>query len=103
MRASRFVAWITGFAAALVLTPVDRAATQASNFPNHPIKIIIGPSPDIFSRIVAEHLQQTWGQPVVVEPRPGAGGSLRSQRYRPPRRMAIRCCLPHRPTHSTPR
>ena len=76
MRASRFVAWITGFAAALVLTPVDRAATQASNFPNHPIKIIIGPSPDIFSRIVAEHLQQTWGQPVVVEPRPGAGGKL---------------------------
>jgi len=58
------------------LTPVDRAATQASNFPNHPIKIIIGPSPDIFSRIVAEHLQQTWGQPVVVEPRPGAGGKL---------------------------
>ena len=76
MRASRFVAWITGFAAALALTPVDRAATQASNFPNHPIKIIIGPSPDIFSRIVAEHLQQTWGQPVVVEPRPGAGGKL---------------------------
>ena len=95
MRANRFVDWITGFAAALALTPVDRAATQASNFPNHPIKIIIGPSPDIFSRIVAEHLQQTWGQPVVVEPRP--------QRYRPPRRMAIRCCLPHRPTHSTPR
>jgi tripartite-type tricarboxylate transporter receptor subunit TctC len=76
MRANRFVAWITGFAAALALTPVDRAATQASNFPNHPIKIIIGPSPDIFSRIVAEHLQQTWGQPVVVEPRPGAGGKL---------------------------
>ena len=51
-------------------------ATQAPNFPNHPIKISSGPSPDIFSRIVAEHLQQTWGQPVVVEPRPGAGGKL---------------------------
>ena len=49
---------------------------QAQSFPNHPIKIIVGPSPDIFSRIVAEHLQQTWGQPVVVEPRPGAGGKL---------------------------
>ena len=72
----RFVAWITGFAAALVLTPVDRSATQASNFPNRLIKIIIGPSPDIFSQIVAEHLQQTWGRPVVVEPRPGAGGKL---------------------------
>ena len=75
MRARRLVAWITGFATALVFLPAGRASAQASSFPNHPIKIIIGPSPDIFSQIVAEHLQQTWGQPVVVE-RPGAGGKL---------------------------
>jgi len=42
--------------------------------------ILIGPSPDIFARIVGEHLQQAWGQPVVVEPRPGAGGNTASQR-----------------------
>src|SRR5215510_2122637 len=52
---------------------------QAPNYPNHPVKIIIGPSPDIFSRIVGEHLQQAWGQPIVVEPRPGAGGKLAVQ------------------------
>jgi tripartite-type tricarboxylate transporter receptor subunit TctC len=52
------------------------AVAQAQSFPSHPIRIIIGPSPDIFSRIIAEHLQETWGQPVVVEPRPGAGGKL---------------------------
>src|SRR5262249_37118970 len=47
---------------------------RAQDFPSRPIKLIVGPSPDVFSRIIAEHLQQTWGQPVVVEPRPGAGG-----------------------------
>jgi len=61
-----------------VLAPVP-AFAQAQSYPNHPIKIIIGPSPDIFSRIVGEHLQQAWGQPVVVEPRPGAGGKLAVQ------------------------
>jgi tripartite-type tricarboxylate transporter receptor subunit TctC len=60
----------------LAFTVANPAAAQAQSFPNHPIRIIIGPSPDIFSRIIAEHLQETWGQPVVVEPRPGAGGKL---------------------------
>src|SRR5215469_10632397 len=49
---------------------------RAQDFPNRPIKLVVGPSPDVFSRIIAEHLQQAWGQPVVVEPRPGAGGKL---------------------------
>jgi tripartite-type tricarboxylate transporter receptor subunit TctC len=60
----------------LAFSAADPAAAQAESFPNHPIRIIIGPSPDIFSRIIAEHLQETWGQPVAVEPRPGAGGKL---------------------------
>src|SRR5262249_43941601 len=58
-------------AASLLPVPV-----QAQNFPSRPIKLVVGPSPDVFSRIIAEHLQQAWGQPVVVEPRPGAGGKL---------------------------
>jgi tripartite-type tricarboxylate transporter receptor subunit TctC len=53
---------------------IDPAAAQL--YPNRPIKIIVGPSPDVFSRIVAEHLREVWGQPVIVEPRPGAGGKL---------------------------
>jgi Tripartite tricarboxylate transporter family receptor len=60
----------------LAFSAADPAAAQAQSFPNHPIRIIIGPSPDIFSRIIAEHLQETCGQPVAVEPRPGAGGKL---------------------------
>src|SRR5712691_6855275 len=63
---------IAGLLAACLLP--DRACAQ--DFPSRPIKLIVGPSPDIFSRIIGEHLQQAWGQPVVVEPRPGAGGKL---------------------------
>src|SRR5262249_41052675 len=49
---------------------------RAQDFPSRPIKLVVGPSPDVFSRIIGEHLQQAWGHPVVVEPRPGAGGKL---------------------------
>src|SRR5690348_1004708 len=52
------------------------ALAQAQDFPNRPVKIIVGPSPDVFSRIVAEHLQEEWKQPVVVEAKPGGGGKL---------------------------
>jgi tripartite-type tricarboxylate transporter receptor subunit TctC len=64
------------FAIGLAFTVANPVAAQAQSFPNRPIRIIVGPSPDIFSRIIAEHLQEAWGQPVVVEPRPGAGGKL---------------------------
>jgi tripartite-type tricarboxylate transporter receptor subunit TctC len=67
-----------GWSGALGAMIAAAAATlaQAQEFPNRPVKIIVGPSPDVFSRIVAEHLQETWKQPVVVESKPGGGGKL---------------------------
>src|SRR5712691_4891337 len=69
-RSSLLLAMIT-ITAVLAAVPA-----RAQDFPNRPIRLIVGPSPDVFSRIIGEHLQQAWGQPVVVEPRPGAGGKL---------------------------
>ena len=65
-------------AAAIAISATLAAATPtcAQDFPNRPVKIIVGPSPDVFSRIVAEHLQEAWKQPVVVESKPGGGGKL---------------------------
>jgi tripartite-type tricarboxylate transporter receptor subunit TctC len=63
-------------ALAAVLLVLSLAGATAQDFPNRAIKIIVGPSPDVFSRIVGERLQTRFGQPVVVEPRPGAGGKL---------------------------
>lgn len=52
------------------------AQTPADNYPDRPIKIIVpyppGGSTDALGRAVAQKLQEKWGQPVVVENRPGA-------------------------------
>lgn len=56
------------------------ALAQATDYPARAIKFIVpvppGGAADVMSRMVAEHLQGKWGQPVVVENRPGAGSSL---------------------------
>jgi tripartite-type tricarboxylate transporter receptor subunit TctC len=50
------------------------SAAWAQDFPSRPTKIIVGPGPDILARIVAEKLTASWGHPVIVDQRPGAGG-----------------------------
>lgn len=55
-------------------------SAQPARFPERPIKLIIpfaaGGGTDIVARIVAQRLTQTVGQPVVVEAKPGGGGSI---------------------------
>ena len=56
------------------------AWSQAQTYPAKPIKIIV-PSPggattDTLARIIAEKLQEKWGQPVIVDDRAGAGGNV---------------------------
>ena len=64
--------------AALLLIVAQGAWAQG--FPSKPVKIVSpypnGLTPDIAARAVAERLTRTWGQPVIVEPRPGANGFL---------------------------
>lgn len=53
---------------------------QAQSFPTRPVKMIV-PSPpgdgsDLTARALAQRLAESWGQPVVVENRPGAGGRI---------------------------
>jgi tripartite-type tricarboxylate transporter receptor subunit TctC len=58
-------------------------AVFAQAFPNKPVRLIIsftpGSSTDIIGRAVAAKLQEMWGQPVVAENRPGAGGTVGSE------------------------
>jgi tripartite-type tricarboxylate transporter receptor subunit TctC len=59
------------------------SSVQAQNYPNKPIKIIVGFSPgggpDIAARTIGQKLTEKWGQSVVVENRPGAGSNIATQ------------------------
>jgi tripartite-type tricarboxylate transporter receptor subunit TctC len=55
-------------------------AQAETDYPSRAVKIIVSAPPggglDIAARVVADRLAKLWGQPFVVENRPGAGGNL---------------------------
>jgi len=51
-------------------------AVQAQDYPNKPVRLILGPSPEATPRLVAERLAKELGHPVIVDPRLGAGGEI---------------------------
>ncbi|TXI85211.1 MAG: tripartite tricarboxylate transporter substrate binding protein [Cupriavidus sp.] len=55
-------------------------AARAESYPSKPIRVVVGfPSggaPDILARIFSEKISPSWGQPVVVDNKPGAGGNI---------------------------
>jgi len=61
------------------LLPMTAGAQQAA-FPTKPVRIItpfpVGGGPDGVARLVADKLSRAWGQPVVVENRPGGNGFI---------------------------
>ena len=64
------------FAATLGLGLSTPALAQA--WPNKPVRMIVpfpaGATPDVIARLVADRLGTAWGQSVIVDNRPGAGG-----------------------------
>jgi tripartite-type tricarboxylate transporter receptor subunit TctC len=66
--------------AGLGASAASRPLHAAEPYPNHPISLLVpwapGGSTDILARIVAQHLHQSMGQPVIIENRTGASGNI---------------------------
>jgi tripartite-type tricarboxylate transporter receptor subunit TctC len=78
MRASRWV-----MAALGLLLPVSGAGAQA-NYPDKPVRIVVGFTPgsatDVTARIFAQKFNEAWNVPVTVENIPGSGGGVAAER-----------------------
>ncbi len=67
-------------ATAAALLPWTAAHAQAQNWPQKPIRLVVtfapGGSSDIVARLIQPGLQEKLGQPVIVDNKPGAGGTI---------------------------
>jgi tripartite-type tricarboxylate transporter receptor subunit TctC len=68
-----------GLSAITASAAIPKAFAQAT-FPRKPVTLIVPNAPggaiDILARSLQQHLQASWGQPVIVEYKPGAGTAL---------------------------
>ena len=69
-------------AGAVALPAVSRIA-RAQAYPSRPVHIIVGLAPggatDIFARLIGQWLSERFGQPFIIENRPGAAGNVATQ------------------------
>ena len=67
-------------AAAIAAPSIVSSHAQSGDWPAKPVRVVVpftpGGSTDITARLVSNRLQEVWGQSVVVENKPGAGGNI---------------------------
>jgi tripartite-type tricarboxylate transporter receptor subunit TctC len=72
-----------GIVAAVLAASSVAAQSAADRYPEKPIKIIVpfapGGSTDILARVLGQKMTENWGQPVIIETRPGAATMIGTQ------------------------
>jgi tripartite-type tricarboxylate transporter receptor subunit TctC len=62
---------------------VTPATSHAQSYPDKPIRLIApfppGGGTDLMGRLISQHINRQWGQPAVVENKPGANGMIGSE------------------------
>lgn len=75
----RYLCFALTMAGTLAILP---GGVNAQQYPTKTVRIIVpatpGGSSDVFARAIAQRLQETWGKPVIVEYKPGAGTNIGS-------------------------
>src|ERR1700753_3789054 len=77
----------SAFAAAIVCTglALSTLPSMAQGWPARPVRVLLplgaGSGADIGARLIAEKLSAKWGQPVVIENRPGGDGFVAIQAF----------------------
>ena len=73
--------WLIACAAIVACLPGTVSAAQ--EFPGKPVRLVaafgVGGSVDLVARLLAQKLGESWGQQVVVDNRPGAGGNVSAE------------------------
>jgi tripartite-type tricarboxylate transporter receptor subunit TctC len=74
----RYLITVVCFSAAVLATHA-----VAQTYPTKPIRIVIGTpaggGSDLMARLVGQQFTSAWGQQIIVEPRPGAGGNIAAE------------------------
>ena len=74
------VAAIAAVTISLLTALISTHATAQQKFPAKPIRIIVaftaGGTPDTLARVIGQKMSEHWGQPVIIENRPGASGAI---------------------------
>jgi tripartite-type tricarboxylate transporter receptor subunit TctC len=72
-----------GALAMFCISALGVSAQEASPFPAKPVRIVMpvptGGASDTSARLIAQALSAAWGQPVIVENKPGANGAIAAQ------------------------
>src|SRR5690606_4964538 len=54
-------------------------SAAAADWPARPVRFVVGPGPDVLARLLGQQLTERWGQQVVIDQRPGAGGIIAAE------------------------
>ena len=75
--------WLRPLISAISLMTLGTIAGAQDAFPSKPVHIYVpfppGGAVDIVGRTLGDELSKRWGQPVIIENRPGTGGTIASQ------------------------